>query len=205
MSTELTYTERAGKMSRRARKAACAQAGKAWQKAQSAAGNISELEIVCVNRLREAGVALNQAAGRTQLLFNIHGLEFCRNELLPLLPPGMGLEQVQACVHIANSVPKPIQTREELKLAKQELQLAFQALGLIEAPRRKELQSAHARNLFSDFVSRAVGLNVLFDDLEKEEPMENWPAAKLDEFLETTVPVAAKIEKAKKLRLGKTV
>gem|GEM_PF-5723510 len=200
----LTYTERAGKMAARARVAACAKAGQAWKSAQIATEEITEKEMAVVNALREAGLALQQASGlRSQLLFDIGGKEFCRKELLPLLPAGMGLEQVQACVHIAKAVPAPITTRDGLRAAKQEMQLAFQVLGLIDAPRRKELQSAHARNLFSDFVSRALGLNVLFADLDKEEPMEKWPAPKLDEFLETTVPVVARIEKAKKLRLGK--
>jgi len=206
MTTEtnaLTYPERAGKMAKRARSAAIKTFNKIWQRAQKRAVKITDEEIGTVNDLRECGLALQQMAGtRTQMLFDMAGKEFIRREILPHLPAGVGLEHVQACVHIANNVPKPIQTREELNLARQEMQLAFVALGLIEAPRRKELQNAHARNLFSDFVSRTTGLTVLFDELEREEPMDTWPAEKLDEFLETSQPMKEKITRAEKLRLG---
>ena len=206
MTTEtnsLTYPERAGKMAKRARNVAIKTFNKIWQRAQKRALKIIDEEIGTVNDLRECGLALQQMAGtRTQMLFDIAGKEFIHKEILPHLPEGVGMEHIQACIHIAKTVKEPIRTREELNLARQEMQLAFVALGLLEAPRRKELQNAHARNLFSDFVSRTTGLNVLFDELEREEPMDTWPAEKLDEFLETTVPVAAKIEKAKRLRLG---
>ena len=202
--SDLSYPERAGKMSARARKAACKTFNKHWVRAKKRADVISDEEIGTVNDLRECGLAIQQMSGtRTQMLFDLAGKEFFRKEIQPLLAPGVGLEHVQACIHIAKTIKEPIRTREQLQLAKQEMQLAFQALGLIDAPRRKELQNAHARNLFSDFVSRAAGLKVLFDDLNREEPMETWPPEKLDEFLETTVPVEATINQAKRLRLGK--
>ena len=200
---EMTYPERAGAMSRRARKNACADAGRHWKRAEAAASNIGELEIVCLNELRSVGEKINQAAGRDQLLFNIKGAEFCRKEILPLLPEGMLLQQVQACVHIANTIKTPIETRAELEAVRPELQLAFQALGLASAPRRKELQSPVAQNLFSDFVNRTASLGMLFEELETEEPMDHWPPEKLDEFLETAEPVKEKIERAESLRMGR--
>ena len=203
-TTTLTYTEHASTMSRTARQSACTEAGKLWLKATAAATSIGELEIDCVNRLREAGLKINQACGREQLSFNLEGKEFCRREILPLLPAGMDLAAVHTCVHLANHLKQPVATREELRAIKPELQLAFQTLGLVEAPRRKELQTAHGRNLFSDFVSRTLGLRALFEELEKEEPMETWPAPKLDEFLESTLPVKERIERAERLRLGRT-
>lgn len=202
MSTELTtYPERALAMTKAARKAACERAGEKYHKAMHAAGNIGELEVVVINRLREAGLELITACGREQLLFSLEGKEFCRRELLPFLPE-MDLAKVQVCVHIANTVKTPLANQEELRAVRPELQLAFQMFGLADAPRRKELQTAHARNLFSDFVSRATSLKLLFDELEQEEPMAQWPPDKLDEFLETAQPVKEKIERAEKLRLG---
>lgn len=197
-----TYTERAGAMNKRARQLLVEEAGKLWLKARSAADNIGELEIVCMNRMREAGLKINQASGHEQLIFGVDGTEFCRREILPHLPPSMDLKIVRACVHLANNLKAPVQDREELRAAKRELQLVMESLGLAEAPRRKELQSAHARNLFSDYVSRVASLRVLFEELETEEPMERWSPDKLDEFLENAQPVEERIARAKKLRLG---
>ena len=139
---------------------------------------------------------------RQQLLFTDGGVEFCRKEILPHLPVGMDLPVVQACVHIANTITQPIASPAELRSYKPALQLAFQTLGLAEGSRRRELQTAHARNLFSDFVDRVAGLQTVMCNLIKTEQMENWPAAKLDEFLEKALPIKQQIERAEKLRLG---
>jgi hypothetical protein len=195
----LTYPERAGKMAKRARAAAIKTFNKIWQRAKKRAVKITDEEIGTVNDLRECGLALQQMAGtRTQMLFDMAGKEFIRREILPHLPPGIGLEQVQACVHIAKTIPAPISTREELNLARQEMQLAFVALGLIEAPRRKELQNAHARNLFSDIVSAASGFTVKFRELLQTEPIESWPREKKEEYLETTNPIVETHEQVKR-------
>lgn len=203
MSTELTtYNERSMSLTKAARKAACERAGEKFVKAQHATGNIGELEIVVVNGLREAGLELITACGRDQLLFSLEGREFCRKELMPYLPPGMDLPKIQACVHIANTVKEPIATVEELRTVKTELQMAFQMFGLSEAPRRKELQTAHARNLFSDWVSRITSTALVGNEMEQSEPMESWPGSKLDEYLEAAQPVKQQIERAEKIRLG---
>ena len=197
-TNEMTYPERAGAMSRATRRAACKLAGKEWLQAQQDAKMMQAREMSCINHLRRAGEFINRAAGREQLLFNLEGFEFAREHLLPLLP-GMTVEQVRACVHIARTVKEDVTTPEQLKSVRHEMQLGFQALGLADPPRRKELQSAQARNLFSDFVSRTAGLGVLFEELEEEEPMEQWPPDKLQEFLDSVVPVREKIERAEKL------
>ena len=64
-TNQLTYPERDGKMSKRARQSACAEAGRNWTRAQHAAGNIGELEILVVNQLRLAGENLNRAANKS--------------------------------------------------------------------------------------------------------------------------------------------
>ena len=200
---DLSYPERAGQMARRARTAAIKTFNKIWKRAQARALTITDEEIGTVNDLRECGLALQQMAGtRTQMLFDLAGKEFIRREILPHLPAGVGLEHVQACVHIANAVPVPIRTREELNLARQEMQLAFVALGLMEAPRRKELQLAHARNLFADIVSVACGFTVKFNELIQAEPIASWPREKKEEYLETTNPIHATREEVKKSLLG---
>ncbi len=199
MSTDpTTYPERAGEIQKQARIAACEEASVNWLAAKKAAGDVTQNEIACLNFMRAAGDAIAQAAGR-QLTFGIESKEFCRKELLPLLPEGMNMAALQACVHIASRLPKPIKTKEELASVKKELQLVFEALGVSEAPRRKELQESHPRNLFSEFVSKAAGFGVLFAELEKVEPMQDWSRNKLTEFLDYARPVKEKIELAEKL------
>ena len=98
-------------------------------------------------------------------------------------------------------MPEPAKTPAQVDLLEKQFQHEFEMLGLVPSHKRKELQSPVARNLFSDFVNKFAGIRVTFQELEAEAPMDTWPTEKLDEFLETTVPVAAKIEQAKKLRL----
>jgi hypothetical protein len=107
-------------------------------------------------------------------------------------------------VHLANTLPKPISTPEELRAVKKEVQQMLTIFGLAEAPRRKELQSAHARNKYAEVADKAASLRVLLDEIEQEEPMEQWPRPKVEEFLEDMQPVRERIAKAEKLVLGKT-
>lgn len=204
MSSELetAYPERAGKLAKQARKAACSAAGEHWRAATKAAADMRDLEIEVVNSLRLAGEKILEAAGRTQLFFSLEVKEFCRKEILPLLPPGMEINQIRACVQIASHIPRPIENREELRAARQDVQLAFQALGLVEVRRRTELQSPVVRNLFSDFVNRVSALKVAVAELEAEGPLKDWPAEKLEEMLETLTPLVELNERVKKIRLG---
>lgn len=199
-----TYTERAGGMARQARQAACAAAAKHWQQAQAAAGNIVAAELTCLNELRAAGQRFNDAAGREQLLFTAEGREFVRAEILPHMPRGMTVAHIHACVQLAQRLPQPVTSREELAALRTELQLTFQTLGLIQAPRRKEFQTERLRNLFSDFVHRVDKLASIIREVVEEEPMETWPVNKLDEFLDYSRPVKERIEAAEKLRLGQS-
>lgn len=201
-TTELTYPERATAMEKRARKALVEKAGALWLKAKHAAANIGELEVLAINRMREAGLALNAASGHEQLIFSLEGAEFCRKEILPHLPEGMDLRAVRVCVHLAANLKAPIASREELKAAKAHVQLVLDALGLADASRRKELQSAHTINLFCKSTRHCSQLLDLLDELEKAEPMETWPANKLDEFLDQSAPLKERIAKAEKLRLA---
>lgn len=189
-------------MAAKARKQACRRAGDHWREAAKAAADIGYLEIECINQLRAAGEDFKAAAGRTQLVFNLETVEFFRAKILPHLPPGMELPQVQACVQIAAHVKEPIKTREDLKSAKAELQLAFQALGLIEKPIREGNQNLIERNLFCTFTTGARRLEIVLEDIEKELPLEKWDPPALDEFLDTLVPLVNLFERAKKIRLG---
>lgn len=203
MSNETTYNDRAITMTRAARQAACADAAKHWDRARNAGENIDQCRIVRLNELRATGHCINVACGREQLLFTVDGTIFCRDQLLPFLPPDMTVQAIQGCVHIANKIKEPVQTVAEVALLERQLQEEFELIGLLPASRRKELQTAHARNWFSDIVSRFSGIRSTFKELEAEEPMDSWPESKLDEFLEEAQPVDEMIERARKIRLGK--
>jgi len=198
--TDLTYNERAHAMTKNERRACAERAFTFFTKAQHGAMNIGELEIMVLNNLRAAGDQLNIACGREQLVFSVEGLEFCRKELMPFLPKEMTIEHIRGCVTIANHLPAAIQTREEMKAVKPELQLAFQMMGLADAPKRRALQSPQARNWFSDIVSKFAAVTVTMKELEAEESMDRWPVEKLDEFLTEAQPVKDKILEAERLR-----
>lgn len=201
-AVELTHDERAHKMVKKERRACAKIAGRLFLSAKRTAAKIPGLEMSIINDLRGAGVQLNIASGREQLLFSLDGLEFTRKELLPYLPKGMGIDEIRACCRIANHIKKPVETADELKEAKAELQLAFQTFGLIDAPKPRDFQNPQSRNLFSDVVAKLAGLDVTMKEIEDEEPMEKWPTDKLDEFLKETKPIAARIAKAEGLLLG---
>ena len=191
-----TYTERAGKLAKKARVTAVRQMEKLIVRAKDA---LTSGQIKGINLLREAGEKANQAAGRNQLLFNLEGLEFCRKEILPLIKSGITLKEIQLAVHIRAKLEKPIESAEELKAFKAECKASQVLMGFADESTR-EGQSLIERNLFCTLTTAARKFELLLEDLEKEKPMEEWESDALDEFLESTVPVQAKIEKAKQLK-----
>jgi hypothetical protein len=201
MTEELTYTERSVAMSRNARNQLLTEAGELWQEARVAAGDIKDLEILCLNNMREAGMKLNLSSGREQLLFNLEGLEFCRKEILPHLPPEMDLNTVKLCVHLANKIPEPIENHEQLQNAKAEVQQVFSAFGLADAPKRREMQTSHARDMFVEFTYRFSSLPAYFDKLKLEIPYATWPRSKIEEALFVLEPVKLEIATLEKLLL----
>jgi len=196
------YSERAGAMSKSARRTACHEISKLWTQSKAAEGDIFELEKLILNNLREAGQKLNLASGREQLLFTLEGKDFVRKELIPYLPDDMGLNQVQACVHIAQHIRERVETREQVRAAKREFQLALIALGIGEKPQR-QFQTAHTRNLFQVFVNRLMDVGAMCDDLSKEEPLESWPREKVEDFLESARRLRDQISRAEKVLLGR--
>ena len=195
-----TYTERAGKMARKARVTAVREMERLITRAKDA---MTTGQIKGINLLREAGEKANQAAGRTQMLFNLEGLEFCRREILPLLKSGITLKEIQLAVHIRSKLEKPIESADELKAFKAICKDSQVLMGFAD-PGTREGQSLIERNLFCTITTAARKFELLLEDLEKEKPMDEWESDTLDEFLETAAPVKEKIERAEKLRLGKS-
>jgi len=188
-------------MARTARIAAVRQMETLIQRAKDA---MTSGQIKGINLLREAGEKANQAAGRSQLLFNLEGLEFCRKEILPLIKSGITLKEIQLAVHIRAKLEKPIESADELKAFKAECKASQVLMGFADESTRGD-QSLIERNWFCTLTTAARKLEQSVGELEKELPMDQWESDALDEFLETTVPVVAMVEKAKKLRLGKPI
>lgn len=187
-----------------ARKAAAETAGKLLTDAIGKAASIRHLEIESLNTLREAGQQFNIASGRKQLVFDLAGVAFTRKYILPHLPPAAKIEHVRLAVHLANTLPAPISTPEELRAVKREVQLMLTLFGLADAPRRKELQSAHAHNYFAEFTDRVATMGVLLEKLEAEAPIDSWRREKLEEFLEDAKPLRQAIARAERALLGHT-
>jgi hypothetical protein len=199
---ELTHDEKALTQNRAARKAAAEAGGTKLAEAIAVMAKVRGLEVVSLNALRAAGQDFIISSGREQLILDPAGMRFARQEILPHLPPQAKLDHIRLAVHLANILPEPIKTEDELRAVKREVQQMFTIFGLAEAPRRKELQNSHARNHYAEFVDRVASITMLVRRLEEEEPMENWSGEKLDEFLEDAAPIKRVIDRAERLRLG---
>lgn len=201
----MTYPERAGAIAREARIECCQTAAKHWNQAVEAKHGIDREKIKAFNELREAGISLNEASGREQLTFNENGREFVRKELLPHLPEGMTVSKVQCCCHIANTVPEPVKTIEELRVEQDKME-PFLTEHFGESKKKIALTSHKAKNLFSTIVTKTADWAAVFDELAVEEPLEQWSGEKLDEFIEKTKPMDDRYQAAVKIRLhSKTV
>lgn len=199
MTTKIqpTYTERAGKMAKKARATAFHQGESLVLRAKDA---MTGGQIKGINLLREAGEKFNQAAGRSQLLFNLEGLEFCRRDLLPLAKHGITLEEIQLAVHIRAKLEKPIESAEELKAFKAECKASQVLMGFADKSTR-EGQSLIERNLFCTFTTAVRKFEISIEELEKELPIDRWDEQARIEFLETSEPAVAKIQsKIEKVR-----
>ena len=199
---DITPNEAALTQSRQARAAAAKLGAARLAKAKHVTGNIGELEVLCFNLVIEAGKQFNIACGREQLLFTVDGAEFARREILPHLDPGLTLEHVKCAVKLAVTHPEPLKSIEELKSVKREFQQILIAFNIADKPGRRELQTAHARNLFADLVNWFTTGPQLLSKLEAAEPMDRWPREKLQEFVEEAKPLKERIAKAEKLLLG---
>ena len=192
-----TYTERAGKLAKKARVTAVRQMEKLIVRAKDA---LTSGQIKGINLLREAGEKANQAAGRNQLLFNLEGLEFCRKEILPLIKSGITLKEIQLAVHIRAKLEKPIESADELKAFKAECKASQVLMGFADESTR-EGQSLIERNLFCTFTTAVRKFEISIEELEKELPIDRWDEQARIEFLETSEPAVAKIQsKIEKVR-----
>jgi hypothetical protein len=185
----ITYQELAGKMSRKANAALLKSIGNDWTVAKESVTEAARLEIVAVNRLRLAGIKIQEASGHEQVGFEwFHKVEAD-------LPTGMHFNAVKFCVHLARKLENAVTTLDEARSARQ---MMFEALELATAPKRLEGQNSHDRNPWSDFVSGVSSLTSLFAKLE-EEPMGEWDTVKLTKFVQTTDPIVDKNREARAL------
>ena len=191
---------------RAARKVSAQAGGECIARAFDAVSGIRQLEIDSINALREAGIHFNVASGRNQLTFTGSGFDFVRAEILPHLPATANMNHVRLAVHLAGVLPEPISTQDELRAVKSEVQQMLVLFNLCEAPRRKELQNAHARNYFADFTNTIGTMRMILEKIEDVEPMTEWPREKLEEFREDAIVarniVNERIERAERLIEG---
>lgn len=180
-------------MSLQAARAACEEAAKAWQLAQNTSKAIGDNQVALVNAIREVGIALHLAAGK-QLTFTASGMHLFTSKLKPFLPASLGLNEAKACVTVANRMPKPVASLEELRRWQDAMQLSLQITG-IEHKKERQVQSAAARSFFAEFLREAHKLGKAFEAMCAEDPPDRWDSATLDDLMEAAEPLR-KIMKA---------
>ncbi len=189
----LSYDENAQALSTAARRELLKSAGEDFTAARAAANRAAECEIEAINKLRECGIKLREAA-----LHENPSLAFFKN-VQAELPAAMTFSAMKFCVHLAHTIDEPITTLEEARTARRRL---FEALGDEPASRRLEQQNVHDRNPWSEFISGASKFTSLFSELE-EEPMADWSRDKLRKFVATCKPIAEKFHRAESLLQGR--
>lgn len=168
----------------------------------AAIASMKNSEVDAVNNMREAGIRANIASGNKQLVFNTSGIEFASREIMPHMPKGATINHLRVAVQLAARLPKPVESSDELRGIRVEIQQMLALCGFGEPAKRRELQSARGRNFFADGISKLLDFRVLIESVEKEEPMENWTDDMLDEFLVSVQPIRDRIQRAEKIRLG---
>jgi hypothetical protein len=195
---ELSYDDKSRVMTASARNTLLESVARRYTACHRAGAEMVELKILVVNEMRAAGLELNQCAGpnHEQLTFTVEGSEFCRRQIMPSLPKDATFTWVKACVHLAGKLSLPVTTAAA---AEQEMRLVQIALGLIEEPYR-QIEHAHARNLFSEFVSTARSVEGILTKLEKESPVQEWGVERLDTFIREWRPVVERYQEACRVR-----
>lgn len=187
---KLNNEEKTRVLANKARDALLQSVKRDWDHAAEAADQAAKLELVAINRLRNCGLKLCEAAGREQI-----GFEFYRLHS-DSLPKRMSFQALKFCVHLCRNFSEPIQTIDEARSARQML---FEAFGHSETPKRIAEQSAHESNPWNTFVSISSSFTGLFGKLETGE-MDKWGQDKLSTFIRQTDPIAEANARAKSIR-----
>lgn len=201
MNQDMTYPEKAGSISREARKAAFGAAAQLAGKFFAANTSHDQASIDRLNYAREIGRQINLGAGRDQLLFNVDGFEFVMREVLPHFPPGVTANHVRGWVLISEKIKEEVKTIQEALHFERVLQQEFEFLQIIEARHHGEQKLINRDEwcaLTNSFRTCDLHLQKVFTAL----PITQWSEQQLDSFLEAATPIAEKVEAAKKIRLG---
>ena len=187
----MTYFERSRKLDTKATAVLLKRASVDFEAAESALKHVARLQLVVANRLRDCGLNLIDAGAPT----GQHQVEWWQHHKSQL-PAGCGFSAVKVCVHLAKKYDQPITDGQE---ALKEMQLAFEGLGVLEAPKRIGDQQQHDHNPWNEFVSRGIGFANFTRELQDEAPMSTWDRLKLEKFISVTEPVVAAYNAAKGL------
>jgi hypothetical protein len=190
MSTSaLTYEESAQTIASDARAALLEEASKDWIEARQAAAGAAKLELVSLNRLRDCGVKLREAAGK-----EAPSLTWFKN-VQTSLPADFTFSALQFTVHLARKYDRPFDTLDEARAARRSL---FDAFGTTTPARRIEAQTAWEKNPWNEFVNQASSLIASFTDLD-DAPLAQWNESKLRTFIAATDPIVRKNAEARAL------
>lgn len=184
------YLYRSQAMNLQARNALLCEVSSDWNEAKTAATQAAGLELASINKLRTAGLKLQEAAGGHECLKP----SFFEN-VKSQLPADLTWKGAQFCASLSRQFDAPIKSLDEARAARKML---FEAFGQAEAPKRIAPQQAHEHNPFSDFVNVGASLDGLCRKLEAE-PLEKWDKRRLRTFVSTLEPIVKRYQAAVEL------
>lgn len=192
MKPQLTNEEKSLLLANKARNVALEGVARDWTAAEEKMRESCKIQLSAANLMRNAGIKLQEAAGREQIDFEW----FKFNE--SKLPKGMNFKAVSVCVRLARNFDQPIQRLDEARSVVLQMMFAFDQLT---EPHRATQQNAHELNPWDELVSWSANFNGLWKQIGAEA-MEAWDHARLRSFVSSTEPIVEKHQAARAL-LGK--
>lgn len=183
-NNQMTSLEAADKQRLSARKESVIRAAEKILSAINAAGEIKSTKVYAANMLRDAGLYLIEASGRTRLIFNSDGMVFLREHVLPHMPAGTAIELLKMAVHLAATIEKPFQNYEEYSQYVFEFQAIDKQLGVTCSQQIHEAGECVApKNHFLTVVCGIDSVRVKLQKMIEQKPVETWSPWELDSFL----------------------
>jgi hypothetical protein len=172
----MTNEEKSAALAAEARVELVRSAGEDWRAAKALATAAAESELEALRLFRQAGIKLQEAAGRESPKF-----EFFRQSELP---KDLSFSGLKFCVYLA----RLFEEAPSLDAARSARQRMFESVGVSKAPKRVEPQRCHDVNPWNEFVSRASSFTGAVKKLGVES-LEEWDEKKVRTFVRETRPI----------------
>jgi hypothetical protein len=156
--------------------------------------NVAQEMLGIANDALQLGFYFQEATGKTQL-------EFYLFEKMDV-PANLPFKLARGCMAMAERYG-PKHTFANVQEAAQEIKFLFQEMNLVPASKRLAAAAGASGKAPVNYWNECLaGINTLagiFDDWEKEEPMDKWPRERIENFLLDSEPIEKRIRKATEL------